>query len=163
MGVQDVSGHIKPSGNLEGLQTIDSGLLDSPTGFGLRNDTGGLGHYGAPRGNRLHTGLDFKSIDGQNITSPIDGTVINRIGDSGPLVDIYPNNPNIGFDRMQILYVDSPPNILSDVTRNINAGDVIGNSLNLQSLGYPTSVGPHVHLQLWKDGIKINPTKFFFK
>ncbi len=161
-GIEPV-GLPKPKGSLEGLQPIDDGLFDSPTGLGIRNDAGGLGHYEASRGNRLHTGLDFKSVDGQNIISPIDGTAINRIGDSGSLVDIYPNNPNIGFDRMQILYVDSPPNMLSNVTRNINAGDVIGKSLNLQNLGYPSSVGPHVHLQLWKNGVKINPTKFFFK
>mgnify|MGYP000453754956 CR=1 FL=1 len=42
VGVQDVSGHVKPSGSLEGLQPIESGLLDSPTGFNIDNAVEGL-------------------------------------------------------------------------------------------------------------------------
>ena len=110
-----------------------------------------------------HKGLDFSSVDGQDVISPISGRAVNRIGDSGPLIDIFPNNPNLGFDNMQILYIDSPSNVLNGVSRNINAGDVIGKSINLQNLGYGPKVGSHVHLQLWKNGVRINPYKFFFK
>ena len=140
-------------------------LLKSPTGYGMRNDAGGLGHYNAPRGNRLHGGIDFSSVDGQDIISPIDGKVRNFIGNTSgkPMLEIIPNNPNLGFDKMQMLYVD-PPNGMdfSFSFRSISAGDVIGNSVNLQSLGYSSSVGPHVHLQMFNNSVRINPTTYFF-
>ncbi|MGC6414470.1 MAG: FG-GAP-like repeat-containing protein [Bacteroidia bacterium] len=142
-----------------------SNLLKGPTGYGMRNDAGGLGHYNAPRGNRLHGGIDFSSVDGQDIISPIDGKVRNFIGSTSgkPMLEIIPNNPNLGFNKMQMLYVD-PPNGMdfSFSFRNISAGDVIGNSVNLQSLGYSSSVGPHVHLQMFNNSVRINPTTYFF-
>jgi len=35
----------------------------------LKTSAGGDGYWNAPRGNRLHKGIDFSSVDGQNILS----------------------------------------------------------------------------------------------
>lgn len=43
------------------------------------SDDWGQGHYGAPRGNRTHRGIDFHTIPGMGITSPLMGTV-TKIG-----------------------------------------------------------------------------------
>jgi murein DD-endopeptidase MepM/ murein hydrolase activator NlpD len=143
----------------------NNNLLNSPTGKGIRNDSGGLGHYGASRESRLHGGIDFSSTDGQNIISPIDGKVRNFIGNSSskPMLELIPNNSNLGFDKIQMLYVDPPQGLnYSFSFRKISVGDIIGRSVNLQSLGYGASVGPHIHLQMFLKGVRINPTPFFF-
>ena len=149
-----------------GVKGGGNNLLNSPTGGGIRNDSGGLGHYGALRGSRLHGGIDFSSTDGQNIISPIDGKVRNFIGNSSrkPMLEVIPNNSNLGFDKIQMLYVDPPQGLnYSFSFRNISSGDIIGRSVNLQSLGYRANVGPHIHLQMFLKGVRINPTPFFFK
>jgi ankyrin repeat protein len=146
-------------------------LLTNPTGKGIRNDSGGEGHFEAQRrdkkGNpRLHKGLDFSTIIGQNIVAPFSGNVINRIGDDtkAPLVDIWPTRRHPEFDFLQILYVDKPEEIQWKVSRYVEVGGVIGTAANLQDLGYSSRVGPHVHVQLWrKDNTRIDPTPFFFK
>ena len=135
--------------------------LTNPTGKGIRSDRGGDGRFGAPRGSRTHKGLDFStSPEGQVIVSPDSGRVDHFMGASTgyPIVDIYPSDPNAGYDFIRILYVDQSDGVPSSV----NAGDPIGNSVNLQSLGYPSSVGPHIHLQIYSNGNWIDPTPFFF-
>ncbi len=139
-------------------------LLVNPTGLGIRNDAGGKGHYGAPRGSRQHYGLDLQSIDGQDIISPVSGSAINSsfVNSKGitiPTIVIIPTDANLGFNKLEILYVGP----VEGGWRNISGGDVIGQSVNLQSLGYPTNVGPHVHVQMKLDKARINPTPYFFE
>jgi len=131
-----------------------------------------LGHFGAPRGKnkdgskRLHEGIDFSTIVGQDIVAPFDGNIVNRIGDQTkvPLVDIWPKEKYPEFDYMQILYVNKPEGVQWGASRYAKAGGVVGIAANLQALTnpYPSNVGPHVHVQLWKDNNKIDPTPFFF-
>ncbi|KAF2069334.1 hypothetical protein CYY_009349 [Polysphondylium violaceum] len=143
----------------------ESTLFVNPTGKGIRNDSGGQGHFRAPRGTTTHEGIDFSTIVGQDIVAPFDGYAMNRIGaKSGyPLVDIYPTKPYSEFDYLQILYVVKPETISSGVSRLVKAGGVVGVAANLQTLNYPPTVGPHVHVQLLKGDKKIDPTPFFFK
>jgi murein DD-endopeptidase MepM/ murein hydrolase activator NlpD len=138
--------------------------LVNPTGLGIRSDVGGDGHWGAGRGNRTHRGIDFSTIDGQNIVSPIDGRVRNFKGSSTgyPIIQIYPSSTNAGFDYIEILYAGALDGVKPWTFRNVSAGEIIGISLNLQGLGYSSNVGPHIHLQMWHDGTRINPTPFFF-
>jgi len=147
-------------------------LLTSPTGKGIRNDAGGLGHFGAPRGKkdgkpRFHEGIDFSATVGQNILAPFEGNATNRIGKDTKalLVDIWPKKRYPEFDYLQILYVDKPEEIQWDVPRHVEEGKAVGVAANLQKLTkpYPSNVGPHVHVQLWKGNSRINPTVFFFK
>ena len=50
-------------------------LFISPTGKGIRNDSKGLGHHGAPRGHRKHNGVDLMCDPGQDILMPVDGFI----------------------------------------------------------------------------------------
>ncbi len=141
---------------------IPGGQLVNPSGRGMRNDAGGLGHYGAPRGNRLHRGLDLQTIDGQDIVSPIDGRAINSSwvnsrGITIPTIVIIPTAKNLGFNNLQLLYAGP----VGGGWREVKAGEVIGKALNMQSLGYPPSVGPHVHVQMRMNGRWVNPEPYF--
>lgn len=44
--------------------------MKSLTGFGIRVDAAGDGHYGANRGDRKHNGIDYFCVPGQNIVAP---------------------------------------------------------------------------------------------
>ena len=153
-----------PAGNnkIPNKQANEGGDLTNPTGLGIRNDAGGQGTYGASRGNRPHYGLDFQSVDGQDIISPVAGRVmnssfVNKKGITVPTVVIIPSNPNLGFNKLELLYVGPS----QGGWRDVNAGDVIGQSVNLQGLGYPSIVGPHIHLQMKLDKTPVNPTSYF--
>lgn len=146
------------------------GDLINPTGLGIRNDGQGLGHFGAPRGSRKHAGLDFATVIGQDIYSPVDGRVVYATGASkGARVDIYPTNPSAaGFTMIRMLYVDRPPGVNPWATVKVTAGMSIGVAADLQTRGYPSSVSPHIHLQMQNGVLQngqpnwINPTPFFF-
>ena len=139
------------------------GDLINPTGLGIRNDAGGQGYFGAPRGSRQHYGLDFQSVDGQDILSPISGrsvnsSFVNNKGMTIPTVVIIPTDPNLGFNKLELLYIGP----VQGGWRSVNAGDIIGQSVNLQSLGYPGNVGAHIHLQMKLGKTPVNPTPYFF-
>ncbi len=54
--------------------------LFRPLQHGVREaDAFGEGHFGAPRGNRKHKGIDFLAAPGERVSCPCDG-VIRRIG-----------------------------------------------------------------------------------
>jgi hypothetical protein len=151
-----------PGGKKKKAQGGGGYTLVNPTGLGIRNDAGGQGYYGASRGNRKHYGIDFQSVDGQDIVSPVSGIAINSSFINGkgitiPTVVIIPFNVNIGFDKLELLYVGP----IGGGWRTVKAGDVIGQSVNLQSLGYPPNVGAHVHLQMRLNGTWIDPTPYF--
>lgn len=50
----------------------------SPTGKGIRVDAEGDGHYGHPRGTRIHRGVDYLCDEGQDIVSPFDMIIEKR-------------------------------------------------------------------------------------
>jgi len=137
-------------------------LFVNPTGKGIRNDSGGLGHFDAPRGVRRHKGLDFQSVYGQDVVSPVKGKAINSSFKNKknieiPTVVIIPTNPNIGFNKLELLDVGP----IGGGWRSINKGDVVGQSISLQTLGYSADVGPHIHLQMKLNGEWVNPTPYF--
>jgi RHS repeat-associated protein len=138
----------------------------NPTGGGIRSDAGGDGHWGAARGSRSggHQALDLISIDGQAVVAPVSGVVrytgyTNPYGNWTPMVIITPTDTNLGFQRIELLYVNQ-----SGVEgATVSAGDTVGNSVNLQTLGYPNNVGPHVHVQMFNaTGARVDPTSHFF-
>ena len=137
--------------------------LTNPTGGTIRSDGEGDGNYGSPRGNRDHLGLDITSTDGQGVVSPVDGSAVNFTGASTgyPIVDITPTNQSLNIDLIRILYV-GPSNTNSGGRYNILEGGVIGNSVNLQGLGYSNGVTPHVHIQIQSGGQWVDPTPYFF-
>ena len=137
--------------------------LTNPTGGTIRSDSEGDGNYGAPRGNRSHRGIDITSVDGQGVVSPADGTAVNFTGATTgyPIVDITPSDQSLNIDLIRILYV-GPSSTNSGGRYNVSQGGLIGNSVNLQGLGYSNGVTPHVHIQIQSGGQWVDPTPYFF-
>ena len=132
-----------------------------------RKDGHGEGAFGVSRdkGKRKHNGIDLVAPPGTAITSPVDGTVVTPF-------DPYPNDPEksgklkaIRIETkdghlVDVLYVDVDAAKLKRGT-TINKGDPLGPAQDLSSVYPPTDKGPmtnHVHLQIKKDGIYIDPT-----
>lgn len=56
-------------------------------------DTFGFGHYGAPRGHRTHSGIDFSVEPNEIILSPVSG-VITKVG--------YPYKDDLSYRYVEI-------------------------------------------------------------
>ncbi len=100
-----------------------------------------------------HEGLDFKASPGSNVKCVFDGTVKEVTNDSysGATVTIEHQD---GFTTVYKL--------LSDVTLKagdkVSKGDVIGKVSD--SALEEIADGAHLHLELYKDGVKINPMDY---
>ena len=118
--------------------------LINPTGKGIRNDSKGLGHHGAPRGHRRHDGIDLICKPGQSILMPVDGILVRE---SLPYKDdlrwrgVYIVNPRIEIKMWYFIpgYV---------IGKERKAGSVIGAA---QDIGEKyEGVTPHIHLRICK-------------
>jgi LysM repeat protein len=134
----------------------------NPTGQGLRNDSGGQGHYHAVRNRNgkagLHKGIDILSTTGQAVKAPISGTL--QISN--------PNNVHQGFKIVsddgktvvKVFYAKYDPNL---VGKRVNAGDNVATAQDLQYMNkYSANVKDHVHVEVIKGGVKVDPKPFFF-
>jgi murein DD-endopeptidase MepM/ murein hydrolase activator NlpD len=149
-------------------------LFVNPTGKDIRNDSEGLGHFGAPRGirngkKRFHEGIDFSATVGQTVVAPLSGKVINFKGAKTgyPMLQLYPSKAFTEFDYIQILYVHPPIGVNMGEYRQVSVGSFIGIAASLQDLGYSAGVTPHIHLELkknmpGKNPVSIDPKSFFF-
>lgn len=120
---------------------VRTGYVSS--GFGIRRDpfTGG----GA-----MHHGLDFSSPRGSEIRAAADG-VVSYSGwknGFGRVVEVDHG------DGLTTRYAHNSAN-LADVGTRVRAGDVIA---KVGSSG--RSTGPHLHLEVLKDGVAMDPRKF---
>ena len=127
-------------------------MLINPTGRTVRNDKAGAGFYNAPRGNRLHKGVDFVADPGQFVLSPISGKVVRGArpyADSAEWLGVLIEGNQIGimmfylkpFDELKGMYV--------------SAGQVIGIAQDI-SRRYGEDCTPHIHLQVeWVDPLLI--------
>lgn len=102
---------------------------------------------------KLHTGMDF--------TAPV-GTEIYATGD-GKIMRVEKKRSGYGYNVMiqhgygyQTLYAHMSK-ILVKEGQEVTRGEVIGLVGNTG-----TSVGPHCHYEVVKDGSKVNPANYFF-
>ncbi len=137
----------------------------NPTDNFIRKcDRQGCGHYGASRGNRSHTGVDYIATPEQPVKAIASGTV-SYLG--------FPYSDDLSFRYVAIetdnglvvrqLYVE--PHV--SVGMRVEAGDVIGTYQRL-GIRYP-GITEHVHIDIWSDNgtarpwssgaMPINPTK----
>ena len=119
-------------------------ILSPPTTGGIREtDSFGSGHYRAPRGERLHKGLDFLAAAGDPVSSPTDG-VVRRIGWcysddlSYRLVEI-----ETAEALVRVLYVKATVEKGDQVTM----GDTIGRAQDVAAR-YDHGMKNHVHLEV---------------
>jgi murein DD-endopeptidase MepM/ murein hydrolase activator NlpD len=123
----------------------------------MRNDAMGLGHFGAPRGDRTHKGLDIIAAPGATVRAPLDGWV-KRIG------YVYSGNFNFSFveiegrnfDLVRLMYVTPSPGI---VRQAVNRGDIIGTAQPIAA-HHGGGMINHVHLDLKRSGKFLDPLQF---
>lgn len=116
-------------------------------------DTHGSGHFWASRdgGERHHLGVDFIAVPGDEVLSPIDGTV-KRLGwayinDDFGLIEITGRGRHEGV-KVELLYL--APYVRKDQT--VTAGQVVGHAQDVSKrYAYIT---PHVHCTIWR---AVNP------
>lgn len=118
-------------------------------------DKWGSGEFGASRGDRTHSGIDYACEPGMLICAPVSG-VITKLG--------YPYADDLSFRYVQItndhgqdyrvFYVE--PRV--EEGWEIRHGDVIGECQDLRDR-YPGMVN-HVHLEIKHDGKFCNPEPF---
>lgn len=124
----------------------------NPTGMGIRNDSGGLGHFGAKRGSRKHNGVDFACTSGQSILMPVDGVIVRE---SLPYkndlrwLGVHIVNPRIEIKMWYFI----PFKHL--VRYDVEAGTPIGIAQNIGEKY--EGVTPHIHLKI----VKCDPMLLF--
>jgi murein DD-endopeptidase MepM/ murein hydrolase activator NlpD len=130
----------------------------SPTNSGkIRGcDRHGCGHYGASRGNRAHAGVDFVTVPGQDIYSPIEGKVTR-------FPRPYANDANYtgieidnGTYKLQLFYMTGS----IPVGTAVKVGQKIGTAQNIAAK-YSAGMTNHIHMQVQKNGVMIDPTTMF--
>lgn len=121
----------------------------------VRMDSAGDGRYGAKRGSRAHTGVDYVCTPGEPVLSPVAGTITKRgfaYGDDlkWRIVDIRAND---GFLH-RLFYVDP----LLDVGTQVTMFQAVGVAQDI-SKRYPNrEMLPHVHYEIKnEDGEHVNP------
>ena len=102
---------------------------------------------------RMHKGLDIAAPNGAPIRAAMAGTVqlAGRAGGYGNFVKLaHGNGMATGYGHMSRIAVRAGT--------HVSAGQVIG---YVGSTGMST--GPHLHYELWKNGVAINPGKVTFE
>lgn len=133
----------------------------SPTGnWNVRNDGAGLGYFGAPRGKKLHAGVDLQCVPGQVIWSPINGTIVRE---AYPYVgDLKWTGCLIVGDQMKVkmFYMRLLPRIRRFLPYDVKVGEKIGWSQDITNR-YPNepNMTPHVHMELQIMG-NVNPMDY---
>ncbi len=134
--------------SIPAIQPISNGKLKRiASGFGWRI-------HPIYKKRMFHTGLDFTAPIGTKIYSTGNGVVrLTQNSKRG-----YGNHVIVDHGyRYKTLYAH-----MSKITVNpgqkIHRGDVIGYVGNSG-----TSTGPHLHYEVWKNNVKINPINFFFE
>ena len=116
------------------------------------SDRWGSGHFGAPRGNHTHNGIDYQCPAGRSVLSPCDGEV-TKLG--------YPYGDDLSFRYIQItdskgfdhrIFYVSPG---QEMGAKIKEGQVIGISQDLTKR-YP-EITEHLHYEVRKNGEYIDP------
>lgn len=119
-----------------------------PKGGIIRNDSHGLGHFGAPRGGgtRKHEGVDITVTPGQPVPSPIDGEVIrtgNAYGtdNKGLRSTHIRGTGNYAGITVKILYVD---NVNLKKGSIVKAGVPMGKAQDVR-IKHGNRMLPHAH------------------
>ncbi|MEC1520689.1 M23 family metallopeptidase [Neobacillus niacini] len=104
-----------------------------------------------------HTGVDFTSKDGETfeVVSALSGTV-TRVEEDATLGNVI----EIEHDKGIVTQYQSVKDVKVEVGDKVKQGQVV--AMAGQSL-FDEESGTHVHFEIRKDGVAVNPTKFFNK
>ena len=109
----------------------------------IRSDRAGDGHYGAPRGTRKHTGIDYEAPAESRVLSPVDGliTAHGHAYNSDLLYRIIDITDADGYIH-RLFYCELYPELLG---REVSKNDTIGVVQDI-SAKYPDSgMVNHLH------------------
>ena len=137
-------------------------ILYNPTGHGIRSDSGGDGHFGAPRSKKKdgktvhykHEGTDFELLSFKDAPEQFIRAVI-----AGTLVLAYPYADDLSWAGCRIwgekfmskmFYFKAHSNLVGG---KVLAGEVVGIAQNIGEKY--EGVTPHIHCGLYS----LNPTK----
>ncbi len=128
----------------------------------MRNDSQGDGFFGASRGNRSHHGIDILVTAGSAVYCPIEGVMLRMA---------YPYGTARGNDQwegcvivgvgdyrgyeVKIFYMR--PFVIGDY---LFPGDIIGVAQDI-SRKYNPSMMDHLHVEVRRDGMLIDPATLF--
>lgn len=139
-------------------------LFCSPTGFNSVRETDayGKGYFGAPRGPRLHRGVDLNIEPGAEVFSPIFGKVVRitapyKSDDRFKGVVIDGLGPYTGFS-VKLFYLNPKQELIG---RAVQRGDVLGYAQDL-TIKYK-GISNHVHFEATLNGTQIDPSRFLEK
>jgi murein DD-endopeptidase MepM/ murein hydrolase activator NlpD len=120
----------------------------------LRNDSQGLGHFGAPRGSRKHQGIDIIAQANTLVTAPISGQIrrVTVYSNTPAWKGISIKNQNV---EIKLFYVDP----IGALPASINRGEVVGTMQNRAS-NSPGMVN-HLHIEVWVNGKVVDPSDYF--
>ena len=146
------------------MSNIESTLFCSPTGSNtLRGvDSFGQGRFAAPRGARLHSGVDFNVEAGDNVYSPIFGKIV-RVAIPYKSDERFRGLVIEGIGRyvgysVKLFYLDPLKEI---VGRTVKQGELIGTAQDL-TIKYP-GITNHIHFEITFKGTQIDPSRFLEK
>lgn len=122
--------------------------------FVIRNDSQGLGKFGAMRDGHLHQGLDLKVEKGEIIKAPFDleysytGQVYSD--DKKYLASEYKTS----FGKFRVMYM-----IPITSKKVFKVGEPIGTAQDI-SEKWGSNMIPHIHVETWVNGKPVNPEKY---
>jgi hypothetical protein len=138
--------------------------LKNPTQGTIRMDRGGSGMFDAPRKRTnargeveryRHRGTDISCTPGQDVVSPIDGTIIR-------LAHPYANDSRFSGVNIcnttltvTLFYVTVPP---QHVGRHVRKGEKIGTAQDISKKYPDAGVTPHVHIAI--SSLSRNPENY---
>lgn len=124
----------------------------------LRNDSQGQSGFGVSRIGHTHQGVDIVTIAGEPVYAPIDGVLRlakpyknKDVGGMG----IIGTGAYKGYEVKMFYSIAKVP-----FGSKVKKGDMIGVSYDLTKL-YP-KITPHIHFELVKKGVKLDPTEYVF-
>lgn len=123
--------------------TSDLSLL---TGKGIRMDSAGDGNYGAPRGDRLHNGIDFLCDEGQVVRAPCNMLIV-RVAISSANKPLSGIKWKYGRSEGKIFYFEPK---LSLIGTMVSKGTIIGTAQSCSFHYGDPEMLDHIHFQIDK-------------
>lgn len=123
-------------------------------------DAFGCGYFGASRGERDHKGIDFVVTPNQNIKAPFDCEITRYgfpyIDDQDQKLIVIQGLKNYAEYYAKIMYI----NPVHQIGEKFKKGEVLCTAGDISSK-YGSGMTPHVHFELYKNGVLVDPTPFF--
>jgi len=129
------------------------------------SDSYGAGHFGAPRGERTHNGIDYAAEPGAAILAPVSG-IVTKLG--------YPYADDLAFRYVEVLDAHGMQHRVFYIKPTVRKGDevkakitVIGYAQDLTKRypkddDHPEGIINHVHYEIRNAmRIYIDPIKYF--